>query len=80
MKNDMTTLEINITDDEDLIINILRVNENKYSLTFEEKKSIITPGKPMTEAEYENMLNESRKSKSYTLKQTIQYLNVRLNS
>ena len=32
------------------------------------KLKLITPGKPMTEAEFENMLNESRKSKSYTLK------------
>ena len=44
------------------------------------KLKLITPGKPMTEMEYENMLNESRKSKSYTLKEAIQYLNVRLNS
>jgi hypothetical protein len=72
----MTTLEINIIDDEDLIINVLRVFEKKHSLTFKEKKSIITPGKPMTEIEYENMLNESRNSRSYTLEQAKQYLGI----
>ncbi len=34
----MTTLEINIVDDEVLIINVLRVFENKHSLTLKEKK------------------------------------------
>jgi vacuolar-type H+-ATPase subunit H len=41
-------------------------------------KSII--GKPMTEADYEKMINDARKSKSYRLKEAKQYLNVRLNS
>ena len=72
----MTTLEINITDDEDLIINVLRAFESKHSLTFKEKKSIVIPGKPMTEMEYENMLNESRNSRSYTLEQAKQYLGI----
>ena len=72
----MTTLEINIIDDEELIINVLRVFEQKHSLTFKEKKSIITPGKPMTELEYENMINESRNSRSYTLEQAKQYLGI----
>ena len=72
----MKTLEINITDDEDLIINVLRAFESKHSLTFKEKKSIAIPGKPMTEMEYENMLNESRNSRSYTLEQAKQYLGI----
>ena len=76
MKNDMKTLEINITDDEDLIINVLRAFGSKHSLTFKEKKSIVTPGKPMTEMEYENMINDARKSKSYTLEDAKRYLKI----
>lgn len=37
-------------------------------------KSII--GKPMTGMEYENMLNESRNSKSYTLEDAKRYLKI----
>jgi hypothetical protein len=72
----MTTLEINITNDEDLIMDVLKVFEKKHSLTFKQKQSIVTPGKPMTEMEYENMLNESRNSRSYTLEQAKQYLGI----
>lgn len=70
----MTTLEINILDDEDLILGVLRAFEQRHLLTFTNKKSGAILGQKMTEIEYENMLNEARKTPSYTLAQAKEYL------
>ena len=70
----MTTLEINILDDEDLILDVLRAFEQRHLLTFTNKKSDIISGQKMTEMEYEDMLNEARKTPTYTLEQAKEYL------
>jgi hypothetical protein len=70
----MTTLEINILDDESLILDVLRAFEQRHLLTFTNKKSISFSGEKMTEMEYEDMLNEARKTPAYNLEEAKKYL------
>ncbi len=72
----MTTLEINILEDESLILDVLRAFEHRRLLTFTDKKSISFSGKPMSEMEYEDMLSEARSTPSYSLEQAKKYLNL----
>jgi hypothetical protein len=72
----MTTLEINILEDESLILDVLRAFEHRHLLTFTNKKSISFSGKPMSEMEYEDMLNEARSTPAYSLEQAKKYLNL----
>ncbi|PWK28277.1 hypothetical protein LV89_01060 [Arcicella aurantiaca] len=72
----MTTLEINILDDESLILDVLRAFEQRHLLIFTNKKSYSFSGKKMEEMEYEDMLNEARKTPAYSLEQAKKYLNL----
>jgi hypothetical protein len=72
----MTTLEINILEEESLILDVLRAFERRHLLTFTNKKAISISGKPMSELEYEDLLNEARSTPAYSLEQAKKYLNL----
>ena len=53
---------------------LLRAFEQRHLLTFTNKKSISFSGEKMTEMEYEDMLNEARKTPAYSLEEAKKYL------
>ncbi|TAG18098.1 MAG: hypothetical protein EAZ32_14755 [Cytophagia bacterium] len=70
----MTTVEINIIDDETLILDVLRAFEQRRLITFTNKKPLTHEGIKMSELEYEEMLNEARTTPAYNLKDAKAYL------
>ena len=70
----MTTIEINIIEDENLILDVLRAFEQRKLLTFTNKQTLTTEGAKMTESAYKKMLDEARKTPQYTLEEAKSYL------
>lgn len=72
----MTTLEINIIENESLVLDVLKAFEQRHLISVNRKNSLTTIGEKLSEMEYEEMLNEARNSKSYSLTDAKKYLNL----
>ena len=71
----MTTLEINIIENESLVLAVLKAFEQRHIISFNRKDSLAFAGIKLNEMEYEDMLIESRNTKSYSLADAKKYLN-----
>lgn len=73
----MKSLEINILENENLVLDVLKDFEKKHFITFSNKNnSIAFDGARMSDLEYEEMLSTARKTKKYTVEEARSYLNI----
>jgi tRNA pseudouridine-54 N-methylase len=74
----MKTYEVEVmeADNETLVMSLLQALEKNNIVKFSTKKSYVTPGEPMSVDEFENLIDKSLKSKSYTYEEARKYLNL----